>query len=336
MHSRMQKVFGVHVEKEKEVIMQKTIKNWAGVFALPVVLFLFFTIVTSGFGINSIPTVLGQAIIPTVMGFGMAFGMGAGIFDLSTGSRVIVAASVGGYFAQIYGLPGLIIGSLVAGIVASIVMGFAYNILKIPSLVLSLGFVMLLEVLSYAFLGKTSFIQISGNLTVLGRRPQIYIICLVLAVIFYLLYYRTGFAYHIRAVGNNETLAKNMGINASRVYFMTFAVGGIFIGIVGALYISYYSSISAVMDMGSLNMVFSPMMGVLVGTELLLLVDNLALNIIIGEVCLTIIFNGLIAMGVPTTMQDVMLGIFMVAVIGFSANREKIGKLMHRKREVSA
>ena len=316
--------------------MGKTIKNWIGAFALPIVLFLFFTIVTGGFGVRSLPTVIGQAIVPTIMGFSMAFGMGAGIFDLSTGSRVIVAASVGGYFAQSYGLAGLIIGSLVAGIVCSVSMGLVYNLLKIPSLVLSLGFVMLLEVLSYVFLGKSSFIQISGSTTVLGSRPLIYIICLALAVVFYLLYYKTDFAYHIRAVGNNEILAKNMGINPKKVYFKTFVVGGIFVGITGMLYISYFSSISATMDLGSLSMVFNPMMGVMIGTELLVLIDNMAITILIGEVCLSIIFNGLIAMGLPNTMQDVMLGIFMILVMGFSANRAKIsGLFKERKRTVA-
>lgn len=311
--------------------MSKRIKNYILVFALPVILYLFFSIAAKGFGINTLTTVLAQAIIPAVMGYSMAFGMGAGIFDLSTGSRVIVAASVGGWLAQSWGFPGLIIGSMAAGILVSIIMGICYNALKIPSLVLSLGFVMLLEVLSYAFLGKQSYVQITGKTMILGSRPWIYVIFIILAVIFYLLYYHTPFAYHVRAIGNNETLAKNMGINAKKVYFDSFWIGGIFVGIVGILYISYYSSISANMDMGSLNMVFNPMMGVMIGTEMLVLVDNMALNIFIGEICLSIIFNGLIAMGLPNTMQDVVLGIFMILVMAFSANRESITGVFKKK-----
>ena len=76
--------------------------------------------------------------------------------------------------------------------------------------------------------------------------------------------------------------------------------------------------------MSSLSMVFKPMMGVMIGMELLSLIDNLALNIMIGELCISMIFTGLIALGLPSTMQDVVLGIFMIAVMAVSANRKAL------------
>lgn len=317
--------------------MKTKIGKIAAVVLIPCILFLIFTISAPGFGIQSMTVILCQSVTPIIMGYGMAFGMSAGLFDLSVGSRVLVSASIGGYLALRFGLPGLILGCVVSGILISVIMGAAFNVIRIPSLVLSLGCVMLLEVLSYAFLGKASFIQIPQNVAILGSIKGMYIICAVMIIAFYILYYRTKFSFHVKAIGQNEILASNMGIKPKCVYFMAFLISGIFIGIASILQISYPSSISATMDMGSLSMVFKPMMGVMIGMELLPIIDNLALNIILGELCLSIIFNGLIAIGLPSTMQDVVLGAFMLIVMGISANSAKFrGLFKFGKRKVLA
>lgn len=315
--------------------MNKKIGKIAGVFAIPVILFSVFTLCAPGFGIHSIQVIANQSVIPTIMGYGMAFGMAAGLFDLSTGSRVIVAASIGGFFSQQFGLPGLIIGSIVGGMLVAAVMGIAFDKLRIPSLVLSLGAVMLLEIFCYLFLGDSSFIQISNAVAMLGKTPYNFIICIILAVVFYILYYRTKFSYHVRTIGNNELLARNMGISSKKINFMTFLVGGIFLGIVGILQISYSNSVGGGINMSSLSMCFKPMMGVMIGMELLALIDNLALNIMIGEICISTIFTGLIAMGLPSTMQDVVLGVFMIVVMAVSANRQSMQHFF-QKRMVKA
>lgn len=312
--------------------MKNKVIKIAGVFAVPVILFLIFTIAAPGFGLNSMQVIVSQSVIPIIMGYSMAFGMAAGLFDLSTGPRVILAASIGGFLSAYMGIAGLIIGSLIGGIVVGVGMGIAFNKLRIPSMVLSLGALMLLEIFAYAFLGRNAFLQITPQLAILGKTPYNIIICGIMAVIFYILYYRTKFSYQVRIIGNNELLAKNMGINPKKINFWCWTIGGIFVGVVGILQISYSNSVSGALDMSSLSMVFKPMMGVMVGMELLALIDNLALNIVIGELCISIIFTGLIALGLPATMQDVVLGLFMIVVMAVSANRGTIRVFKHKKR----
>ncbi|MFR8317678.1 MAG: ABC transporter permease [Catenibacillus sp.] len=313
--------------------MSNKIWKIAGVFVIPVLLFIIFWILAPGFGLHSLYVIVSQSVIPVIMGLGMAFGMAAGIFDLSTGSRVIVCAAFGGFLSQYFGLAGLIAGSLIAGLLVGAVMGLCHNLFRIPSLVLSLGFVMLLEVLTYTVMGSHSFIQISGDIAFLGKAPYNYMVCLVMMIIFYMIYYRTQFCYHVRVVGNNELLAKNMGIKPGRINFGCYLVGGIFLGVVGVLQISYSNSVTGAINMSSLSMVFQPMMGVMIGMELLALIDNLALNILIGELCISIIFTGLIALGLPSTMQDVILGLFMIIVMAVSANREKAEHIFRKYRK---
>lgn len=305
----------------------KNILKLIGVFLLPVALFVFFSIAAPGFGLkSSLRVVVGQSIIPIMLGFGMAFGMAAGLFDLSAGSRVILSAAMGGMLAADYGMVGLIVGCLFAGIASSVIMGIGFNVLRIPSLVLSLGFVMIMEIIASSVMGTKGFLSIPANLAALGKAPWNYVICVVFAILFYIIYYRTKLSSSLQVVGDNETLAKNMGIKPKRVYFYSYLLGGIFFGVAGILQIGYSGSVSSVVNMSSLSMCFQPMMGVMIGIELCSLLDNMMINIIIGELCISTIFNGLIALGLPDIMQDVFLGLFMIIVMAVSANRGVLHK----------
>lgn len=301
-------------------------------FLMPVALFIICALISPGFGLQSISVVLSQSVIPVTLGYGIAFTNAAGIFDLSAGARVILSAAAGGYMAAAMGLgmAGMIIGSIAVGLFVGVIMGLCHNLLKIPSLILSLGFVMLIEVVGSRMLGHSSFIKVDSSITFIGKAPYKYAICLVLAVIFYMIYYHTKFSSHVRLIGENELLAKNMGIKPSKVNFQAFVIGSVFLGIVGILQLCYAGSISSTLSMGSLSMVFQPLMGVMIGMKLLVIFDNLAVTIVIGELCISILYNMIIGMGIASTMQNVLLGFFMIIVMSISANKDELSALWNR------
>jgi ribose transport system permease protein len=72
--------------------------------------------------------------------------------------------------------------------------------------------------------------------------------------------------------------------------------------------------------MVTMAMIFKPIIGVLIGMQLIKLVDNLGFAILIGELSISIIFNGFIALGLTDTVQNIVLGIFLIAVMTISAN----------------
>lgn len=273
-------------------------------------------------------------MLPLVMGYGLAFCMMAQIFDLSVGSKVILSAAVGGILCTKFGLglPGLIIGSVASGVLFGAFMGYIHNLLRIPSLVLSLGTVMLVEVLSNVVVGKQAFLQISSSASILGKAPNNIILSAALGVVCLLIYYNTKFSYHVSMVGSNEILAKNMGISPKKINFLCYTLAGFFYGFAAVLQISYSGAVSTALGMKSLNMVFQPVIGVLIGIEMMSIIDNLLFNIFIGELCISIIFNGLIAMGISSTMQDVTLGVFIILVMAVSGNKERIRDMIRRHK----
>jgi urea transport system permease protein len=67
-------------------------------------------------------------------------------------------------------------------------------------------------------------------------RVVVLLITIALVVVTWLLMYRTRFGMQVRAVMQNKEMAASFGINASRVYMLTFAFGAGLAGIAGSLF----------------------------------------------------------------------------------------------------
>ena len=311
-------------------MLKKTL-NLLIVLAAPILLFLFFTLAAPGFGINSLPIIISQSLVPTIIGFAMTFSMTTGLFELSAGTQIVFNAIIGAQIGAVFGIPGMIIGALVSGVLMGCIMGGIYTVLRIPSMVVSLGMVMILEIISIKISGQ-GYVTISADIGQFFKFPNTLIIFLVIAAIFYVLHYYTKFSFDVKAIGNNELLANTMGVNVRLTKFKTYVIGGLFFGIAGILELCYSNSISVSNNLSTLTLIFKPMMGVMLGLSFKSFFDNMVINIFIGELSIAMIFTGLIAMGVPSTMQNVVLGLFMLLVMGVTTNRPYIAEWRRKKQ----
>lgn len=299
------------------------LKKASGIIAfalIPVVLYMVFYFAADGFGFHSLRIIFNQTLIPLVIGYGMAFTMAGGLWDLSVGGQVVLAGVVGGLLSRTMGPAGLVIGCIATGLVCSLITGLVYRLAKIPSIVVSIGMIMIFEVVARMLAGSGASVSIPENISVIGSGVDSYVIVVITSIIFYLLYYRTRFSCHIKAIGNDESIARNMGIKTDITKMNAFIISGLFFGIAAIMQICYSGTISAKINMSTMSIVFKPIMGVLIGLQLLSALDNMAVNVFIGEFAISMIFTGLIALGMPAALQDVFLGVFMIAVIGISEN----------------
>ena len=281
------------------------------------------------YGFHSLKIVLSQAIIPTTLGYAMCFTNAIGMFDLSCASAMIIAAMIGGSLGNTMGLPGLIIGCIAVGVVLGVINGTVYKLLKIPCLIVSLGLLLIYEILAQKIgLGVSK--TIPADVGIIGKFPYSLIILGASALLFYYIYNKTCIACHIRAVGNEELLANALGVNAMNTKYMTFVLAGIFIGITAILQISYANSITTVSSLRSISMIFQPLMGVLIAFAIQEWC-NLMLGVFISQFTLSMMFNALIALGVPSKMQDVVLGVMLIIVMGIALNNKRISGFFERK-----
>ena len=104
----------------------------------------------------------------------------------------------------------------------------------------------------------------------------------------------------------------------------------VIIGITAILQISYANSITTVSSLRSISMIFQPLMGVLIAFAIQEWC-NLTLGVFISQFTLSMMFNALIALGVPSKMQDVVLGVMLIIVMGIALNNKRISGFFERK-----
>lgn len=307
--------------------MKKILINALKTISLPVVVYLVFLIICferfSNW--NCVYTIFLQTIIPTITAYSVAYGNICGVFDFTIGSRLIISGVVGGLLAAQYGMVGMILGAMVSAILVSILTGLLNWFLKIPSLVLTMGLTMIFEIVGTKLAGHYGFVQIDTEYAVLGASPYIVIVFLISAVTFYFIFNHTVFSFHMRAVGSNENVAKNSGIKADLVKCKSFVYGGIFIGIAAVLTLSQSGSVGAQTSLGSVTIVFKPLISILLAL-VLQRICNLTIGIFIAQFSLNIIFIGLIAVGLPDTFQNVVLGFFLLLVMILFQNSDRLAE----------
>lgn len=312
--------------------MKRFLINILKVIMLPVIVYLIFLVICferfSNW--NCIYTIFIQTIIPTITAYAIAYGNICGVFDFTIGSRLVISGVIGGLLAAQYGFAGMILGAIISAIVVGIITGVLNWWLKIPSLVLTMGLAMVFEIIGSKLAGHYGFVQIDNKYAIFGSSPNIVIIFLLSAVLFYFVFNHTVFSFHMRAVGSNEAVAKNSGIKTDLVKCKSFVYGSVFIGIAAILTLSQSGSVGAQTSLGSVTIMFKPLTSVLLALVLQRICD-LTIGIFIAQFTLNIIFIGLIAVGLPDTFQNVVLGFFLLVVMILFENSGRIEELKEKR-----
>ena len=312
--------------------MKRFLINTLKVIMLPVIVYLIFLVICferfSNW--NCIYTIFIQTIIPTITAYAIAYGNICGVFDFTIGSRLVISGVIGGLLAAQYGFAGMILGAIISAIVVGVITGVLNWWLKIPSLVLTMGLAMVFEIVGSKLAGHYGFVQIDNKYAIFGSSPNIVIIFLLSAVLFYFIFNHTVFSFHMRAVGSNEVVAKNSGIKTDLVKCKSFVYGSVFIGIAAILTLSQSGSVGAQTSLGSVTIMFKPLISVLLALVLQRICD-LTVGIFIAQFTLHIIFIGLIAVGLPDTFQNVVLGFFLLVVMILFENSGRIEEFKEKR-----
>lgn len=310
--------------------MYKNIINVVKLLLLPIIMFLVFSLIAPGFGSHSITIIISQSIIQIVIGFGLSLLMNAELMDFSMGARTAFAAILGGIMSQTMGVAGLLAGCLIGSLFGSFFMAVIYRYFRIPVMVVSLGIVMIYEVLGAKLTGSSGYLRVPKDIYQIGSYPYNVVILLFAGILCYVLYYKMKIGCHITAVGNDEKMCKNVGINADWVKFIAIVLTGLFCAIAALLTICYSGSITASTGMSTMNMVFKPIMCVIIGRQMRGLLDCMPVLIFVGGLCISIIFNGFIALGFPEALQSIVLGLFLIMVIASSANSGELARVFKK------
>ena len=311
----------LNMASSSETTMKKKLTGQAAGYlilaALVVASWAIFKILTPGnFGSpKNLVSYFEASLLAAVGAVGFYFVMVMGMFDFSIGANIMLSAIVGCVFATRFGLGyfGLIVGAVITGALVGLLNGVFYVKLRIPSMIVTTGLALIYESVANYIAGGVEQ-TLPSNLRAFGQMPGNLIMAVIAFVAAYLLLNYTRIGTYTYAIGSNEFVAKNMGINVNKYKVLAFVISGAFLGVMAVLTISYGSSMVAVTGMASMSRNFVPTMGCFFGMAFRKYGIPLP-AIIIGEFVINIIFFGFIALGAPTAIQDVITGLALLLVV---------------------
>ena len=299
----------------------KGTKAYGYLMLLAMVLFFyaFFKILTpDNFGSPAnLFSYLQSSIIYSVGGCGLYFIVVMGLFDFAVGSNIVLSSIVGVILSQHFGYIGFVVGCLGCGTLIGLMIGTLYNQLNVPSMIVTVGLMLILECVAVFVAGGVKQ-TLAPELRFFSGAPGNLILAGLAFVLMYFILNYTKIGTYCNAIGSNEFTAKNMGINVKKYKLIGFILLHFFVGVMAILTVSYGTTMTALTGMTTMSRNFQPLMGTFFGVAFRKYGIPIS-AIVIGEFIISIIFNGFVALGAPTTIQNVVTGAALLAIVALTA-----------------
>lgn len=295
-----------------------------GIALLIVIVVVVTSINNSHFvGGNSIEQLLNGAALIALLGVGETLVLVTRNVDLSVGSVLGLSAYVVGDLFKYHHIPvwsGFVIGILV-GLVCGAINGFVVTVLRVPSLVVTLGML-------YAIRGLDGMIVngdridpefIPNSFSEIGYRTVFNIpwLAIIVAVIV------IGFGFAMRsfranrdlyAIGSNPAAAELAGIPIGRRVFTAFLISGALAGLAGALFLAVHTQID---NSGGLGYELTVVAAAVVGGVAIFGGSGTVVGAALGALLLNTINQALVASRISAFWNQAIAGALLLAAIGF-------------------
>ncbi|MEA4854095.1 MAG: ABC transporter permease [Christensenella sp.] len=270
---------------------------------------------------NTLYIMFQQAFIPSVLASGLYFIVVMGMFDFAIGSIMVLAGIMGGLAAQTTGYIGMFAVCICVGIALELLNGFLYIKLKVPSLIVSIGLMMIFETIG-TFFNNSRGVVLGENSRMFGKAPYNIIVGCIALVLAYILYTYTKRGVQIRAIGTNELVAQSAGIKVNQTKIFAYMFCGLFVGIASILSVSYGGSFQPVLNMQTMDRNFMPLLGCFIGLAFRKTVNPI-ISIFCGEFLIMMITTGVMTMGGDATIQDVVTGVVLLIIVALTMRQNK-------------
>jgi len=299
---------------------------------LPAGMFLALWILTRFIGQGQFGTwdstvaIIRNTMLGSCISLAMACNLLNGRWDFSIGMMVILCPVLAMPLVETLdiGVFGLISVCVVIGLLLGLLSGVAYLVIRVPSIVTSLGFYVIYESVITVWRGGSGARIKDFSMLQLAQFPYIVFVAGAGFILFYVLFTHTRFGYNVRSLAKSQALAVNSGIHERRNVLGCYLLCGFFVALAGIIYVCMSGTILADMRQnGSSTLMFEAIPPVFIGF-FLMKYTNLTVGVIIGTLTMKLLTAGMLAMGIPSAMQNVGVGLFLLVFIAFTNNQLKI------------
>lgn len=321
----------------------RMIKNVILAVAIPIILYLILLIMRPEvMGGTQILDILRQAMLPTILAWGVTFACKLGLWHFAAGANVIAGIILGGGIANRLGGGNLLIAVciIVTSLIIGCLSGLLYIKMKVPSIIATVGTMLILESISALAWGGGGVSVDPSFGQFFNRTPVVIISTVIFFFIAYVLYTKTKYGFNLKAVANNINVAQQQGISVDKVKWISFILVGLYSGFYGVLSLARSNVQNPTTNMGSMDMVFSAIMCFFVAAALEKYV-NLIVGVYIGGVTVQLIKFGIVAMGLSGQFNNAAVAVALLVFCALSSEspymvqfRQRFGRLRRSNVQV--
>jgi ribose transport system permease protein len=307
----------------------------AGLVAAVVLTGTIFALINSTFiHLDNLSNIASQISFIGVLAVAMTFVLITGEIDLSVGSMVAVAAIVFGLLLE-DGVPLSIavVLTLLAGCGMGAVNGALSIILRVPTIIITLGMLSAYRGLAYQIANGYPVENFSpsgwfwrlGDGRLFGHLPYDALVLLGFAIIAGYMLSRTSTGLHVYAMGSDRRAAERAGLRVNRIRM-------------GVLMFSGFASALCALLAVSQSQVADPNVGtgyeldaiaaVIIGGTKLTGGSGTVLGSVLGMLLIGMIRNGLVIVGVSIYLLIIVSGLIVIAAVA-------IDRFFTRRREAA-
>ena len=291
-------------------------------------LILFFLIFAPNFASTmNIINVLKDTSFLAILALGFALAFTVSELDLSVAEMASLAAVVCGWLVHAQYPPAVAVAAAIGiGVVLGSFNGYGVTVLRIPSLIMTLGTAAIAKGFAFMITQGVAFVgRWPVGFTGLARGYSFGIPNLVLwmagATLFaYGLVKWTRTGAHMVATGEADEAARLAGIATARMKRIGLLLSGVFAGLMAMLLAANLSS--AAPNMAGDYLLYA-IAAVLLGMTMFEPGKPNVPGTVFAALVLKVLGNGLVLLGAPYYVQDIVLGAIIIGSVAFSASAMK-------------
>ena len=291
-------------------------------------LIIFFVAFAPNFATTmNIVNVLKDTSFLAILALGFALAFTVAELDLSISEMASLAAVVCGWLVQLQYPPLVAVAAALAvGIVLGSVNGYGVTVLRIPSLIMTLGTAAIAKGFAFmitqgvAFVGRwpTGFTGLARGYTFGIPNLVLWLAGVTLFAYGLVKWTRTG--AHMVATGEADEAARLAGIATARMKRIGLLLAGVLASITAVLLAANLSS--AAPNMAGDYLLYA-IAAVLLGMTMFEPGKPNVPGTVFAALVLKVLGNGLVLLGQPYYVQDIVLGLIIIGSVAFSASAMK-------------
>ncbi|KQV65246.1 ABC transporter permease [Rhizobium sp. Root1220] len=254
-----------------------------------------------------------------MIAFAMALLVISGEIDLSVAAIIALASTAMGAAAQVgVGAPGLVLIGIGVGLLCGMFNGFLVSVMKLPSIVVTIGTMSLFRGISYIVLGDQAYGGYPEDFAFFGQGYVFwvfsfeFVLFIVVAILFAVLLHATNFGRQVYTIGNNDFAARFSGIPVERVKFILFMLTGVMSGVAAVCLTSRLGSTRPSIAQGwELEVVTMVVLG---GVSILGGSGKIG-GVVIAAFVMGLVTFGLGLLNVPGIVMSIFIGLLLIITI---------------------